>query len=246
MALDAVSLCGPECAELHLGRGKVPKTGYVGADRSDHLAQAACGRGGPYVFERLDRAPVLSRVTRTATDVREAQRLEELANRALVVGDPEALDDHALQIDPTPAYDPGHSPVRAGLEELPDLCALLRRETGRRALGPAVQQTLGAVVIEAMDPVAQRLSVHPADPGRLRPIHPVENRSQPGRDPGCQAISIRHPSAHRRLQDDYAAAASSAWRHAQASAHAFTCAEAHDRGTVYHPQTRCGADTVPT
>src|SRR3954465_1783370 len=63
---------------------------------------------------------------------------------------------------PTPAYDPVHSPVRAGLDELPDLCALLRRETGRRAFGPAVQQTLGAVAIEAMDPVAQRLSVHPA------------------------------------------------------------------------------------
>src|SRR5436190_2362637 len=89
-----------------------------------------------------------------------------------------ACHDHALQIDPTPAYDPVHSPVRAGLDELPDLCALLRRETGRRAFGPAVQQTLGAVVIEAMDPVAQRLSVHPADPGRLRPVHPVENRSQ--------------------------------------------------------------------
>src|SRR3954465_12169943 len=156
------------------------------APRPDTLAQTgqitshkplADGAGHTF-FERLDRAPVLSRVTRTATDVREAQRLEELADRALVVGDPEALHDDALQIDPTPAYDPVHSPVRAGLDELPDLCALLRRETGRRAFGPAVQQTLGAVAIEAMDPVAQRLSVHPTDPGRLRPVHPVQNRSQ--------------------------------------------------------------------
>src|SRR3954468_4135406 len=169
----------PIAARGHSSGRSAPRPGT----RSRRVFSLRCRSDGPSAcpgsfFERLDRAPVLSRVTRTATDVREAQRLEELADRALVVGDPEALHDDALQIDPTPAYDPVHSPVRAGLDELPDLCALLRRETGRRAFGPAVQQTLGAVAIEAMDPVAQRLSVHPADPRRLRPVHPVQNRSQ--------------------------------------------------------------------
>src|SRR3954468_8348635 len=37
--------------------GQGPETGYVGADRSDHLAQAACGRGGPYVFEAQPLGP---------------------------------------------------------------------------------------------------------------------------------------------------------------------------------------------
>ncbi len=34
----------------HLGRSGSSETGYVDADRSDRLAQASCGRGGPYVF----------------------------------------------------------------------------------------------------------------------------------------------------------------------------------------------------
>lgn len=30
------------------------ETGYVGADRSDHLAKSACRQGGPYVFDTSD------------------------------------------------------------------------------------------------------------------------------------------------------------------------------------------------
>jgi hypothetical protein len=110
--------------------------------------------------------------------VREAERLEELADRTLVVGDSEALEDDALQVDPTPAHDAVQGPVRAGLDELRDLRTLLRRETGRRAFGPSVQETLGAVRVEPMPPVTQRLPIHPADPGRLCPVHAVQNRSQ--------------------------------------------------------------------
>jgi hypothetical protein len=50
--------------------------------------------------------------------VREAKPLEELAHRALVIGDPEALEDDALQIDPPPTDHAMHGPVRAGLDEL--------------------------------------------------------------------------------------------------------------------------------
>ena len=129
-------------------------------------------------FERLDRALVLPRVTRAGADMREAEPLEELADRALVVGDPEALQDHALQVDPAPAHDPVHGPVRPGLDEFCDLGPLLGREARLGSLRPAVQETVGAVRVETMNPVPQRLPVHPADPGRLRPVHAVDNRGQ--------------------------------------------------------------------
>ncbi len=51
--------------------------------------------GGNF-FESLDRARILRRVTWARADVREAERLENLADRALVIGDPEALSDDAL------------------------------------------------------------------------------------------------------------------------------------------------------
>ena len=94
---------------------------------------------------------VLSRVTRPRADVREAERLKELANR-VVIGDPEALKNNALQVDPAPAHDAMHGPVRAGLNELCDLGALLRREARLRTLGPAVPKAIGAVRVEPVNP----------------------------------------------------------------------------------------------
>jgi hypothetical protein len=79
-------------------------------------------------FERLDRVRVLSWVTRAGADVGEAERLQELADRALVIGDPKAIEDDALQVDPAPAHHAVHDPVRAGLDEFGDLGALLCRE----------------------------------------------------------------------------------------------------------------------
>ncbi len=70
------------------------------------------------------------------------------------------------------------SPVRAGLDEMRELGTLLSRKTRRRTLRPAVQKTLGTMLVEAVDPVAKRLPVHTADPGRFRPVQAVQNRSQ--------------------------------------------------------------------
>jgi hypothetical protein len=126
--------------------------------------------------------------------VREAERLEKLADRALVVGDAEALADDALQINAPPAHDAVHGPVWAGLDELRDLGTLLRREAGRRALGPAVEKTLGAMLVEPVHPVAQRLSVHAADPRCLRPVHSVENRRDRQQTPAL----VRVPGGGRQ------------------------------------------------
>ena len=64
--------------------------------RSPRWALSAAGK----FFERLDRPLILSGVTRAGADVGEAERLQELADRALVIGNPEALEDDALQVDP--------------------------------------------------------------------------------------------------------------------------------------------------
>jgi len=44
----------------------------------------------------------------------EAERLQELANCALVVADPEPLENDALQVDPTPAHHTVDGLVRPG------------------------------------------------------------------------------------------------------------------------------------
>src|SRR6185436_17606074 len=95
------------------------------------------GSGGSF-FEPLDRAGVLRRMSRASADMREAERREELADGALVIGDPEALENDALQVDPAPAHHTVHGPVRTGLDELRDLASLLLREAWLRTLGPAV------------------------------------------------------------------------------------------------------------
>jgi hypothetical protein len=141
-------------------------------------------------FERLDRPLILSRVTRTGADVREAERLQ-LADRAFMIGDPEALADHPLQVDPAPAHDPVYGPVRTRLDEFREFGPLLRREARLGSLGPAVQKTVRTVCVEPMHPVPQRLPVHPADPGRLRPVHPVNDSRQREQAPALVGVLRR-------------------------------------------------------
>src|SRR5215203_2926614 len=50
-------------------------------------------------FESRDGLPILSRVASARADVGEAELLQDLADRALVVGDAEALSDKPLQVD---------------------------------------------------------------------------------------------------------------------------------------------------
>lgn len=58
--------------------------------RVARLPRWALSAAGTFL-ERLDRARVLRRVTRAGADVREAERLQELADRALVTSDPGGL-----------------------------------------------------------------------------------------------------------------------------------------------------------
>ena len=69
-----------------------------------------------------------------------------------MIGDPEALADHPLQVDPAPAHDPVYGPVRTRLDEFRQFGPLLRREARLGSLGPAVQKTVRTVCVEPMHP----------------------------------------------------------------------------------------------
>lgn len=129
-------------------------------------------------FKGLDHALILSRVTRAGADVREAEPLQKLADRALMILDAEALADDALKVDPAPADHAMLGPVRPRLDEFGDLSALFLRKTRLGACGPVVQKPLGTLGVEPMHPVPQRLTVHAADPRRLRPVRPLGNCGQ--------------------------------------------------------------------
>src|SRR3954462_8179934 len=140
------------------------------------LAKAACGRGGPYVFKSRHGLLVLGRMAGTRADVREAELLEDLADRALVVSDAEALGHDLLQVHPAPAHDSMHGALRPGFNDLGELPQLLRREARRVAFRPAVLEPFGAPFIEAVHPVPQRLAVHATDPRGIGPAHPIQHR----------------------------------------------------------------------
>ncbi len=75
------------------------------------LPRWALSVAGKFFFEHVDRAGILHRMTRSGAHVREAELLENLANRALMVGDAEALGDETLKINAPPAHDPASQPT---------------------------------------------------------------------------------------------------------------------------------------
>jgi hypothetical protein len=126
-------------------------------------------------FELRHDPLVLSGMARASADGAEAELVQDLAHCALVIGHAEALGDEALQVDPAPAHDAMHGPIRADLDDLGQFGPLLDGQAGRMALGPGVLQPVRATLVEAVDPVAQGLAVHAADARRLGPAHPVED-----------------------------------------------------------------------
>jgi hypothetical protein len=84
-----------------------------------------------------------------------------------------------------------HGPVRAGFDKLRQFRLLLRREARRLALRPAIFQTIRPMLVKAMDPVAQRLAIHAADPRRIGPVHAVQDRCERQKTPALVRVRRR-------------------------------------------------------
>jgi hypothetical protein len=88
-----------------------------------------------------------------------------------------------------------HGPIRTGLDEVGPFGLLLWREAGRVAFGPGVFQPVGPVFVEAVNPLAQRLAIHAADPRGFGSAHPVQDRSERQQTPALVGVLRRRRKA---------------------------------------------------
>jgi len=125
---------------------------------------------------------------RTHRQAAERQRVQQLADRALVQGDAKAVLDPVLEIDAPPAHHTVALQISAFVNPDRHLGLLLYRQARQRAVAPRlVRQTIQAAGIVAMHPVAQRLAIHRADLCRLSARAPLQHqcdRQHPARHLG--------------------------------------------------------------
>ena len=129
-------------------------------------------------FECLDNPGLLARMARSRADVGEADLLQELADRTLVIDDPEALFDHPLEVDAPPPHDAVLGSIGTRLHDLGEGDQLVGCQSRHAAFRGNVLEPGGTVPIEPMNPVAQRLPIHPTDPRSLLSVHAINNRCQ--------------------------------------------------------------------
>jgi len=79
-----------------------------------------------------------------------------------------------------------------------ELSQLLRRQTRPGTSRPIVQEAFGPGGVDAMNPVAQRLSIHAADLGRFAPLFAVADRHQRQQPPALINI-LRAPGQSQKL-----------------------------------------------
>ena len=68
-------------------------------------------------FECRDDLAILLGMFGTGADMGEPERLEQLADGPLMIGDAEPFLDDALKIDPAPAHHTVNDTIRSGLDD---------------------------------------------------------------------------------------------------------------------------------
>ena len=106
-------------------------------------------------------------MARARADVREAEPFEKRADMALVILNAKARLDDTLEIDAPPAHHAVVFPVGTCFDDRRQFGLLSRRQARRPALRPIVQKPVGAGGVETVNPVAQRLTIHATDAGRV-------------------------------------------------------------------------------
>ena len=113
---------------------------------------------------------------------------------ALRQGHPEALGDHALQVDAAPAHHAVHRHLRPGLDDRDQRLDLPGRQP-RRPPGPRpVDQPRDPLGIVAVHPVPQRLPVHPAARAAVVRSDPSITSASASIRRACAVSAARHAS----------------------------------------------------
>jgi len=112
----------------------------------------------------------------------------------LVIDAAAALFDHALQIDPALAHHGIMLPIRLRLDQGLQFGLLCDTQRAGWPHMLMIAQASGSFGIEAVNPVPQRLAIHAAHAGRIRPARPVTDRRQSQRP----ARSVRLPAPRRK------------------------------------------------
>jgi hypothetical protein len=102
----------------------------------------------------LDGLRVLLGTPRTWTDMGKAEFLEDTANRDLVEVDLKAFLDDAPEVDASPAHDAIPGGIGTGFHNPLQLLLLLSRQLGDGPGSFAIDKPHGALLVEAMHPVA--------------------------------------------------------------------------------------------
>ncbi len=134
---------------------------------------------------------VAVRVTRPHREGAEAARVQQVPDRALGHDHAEASLHHPLEIDAAPAHHPVHRHVGARLHDPIELSPLRRvQQAGARRTGP-IQEPRDPIGIVPVDPVPQRLPLHPGARCRCRARLAIEDGRERQTAAGLSHISAR-------------------------------------------------------
>lgn len=131
---------------------------------------------------RFDGGGILGRVLRPHGHMAEPEPPQQGADAALGQMDAKAGLDHLRQVDPAPADDAVLGQIGTGADQRRQLGLMLRRQAGPGARRLAIRQPGQALLVEAMDPVAQGLTVHAAGLrrfGTAATLHHQRERQHP-------------------------------------------------------------------
>src|SRR5712691_2070770 len=110
--------------------------------------------------------------------MRKAELLENTSEGHCGEINRKARTKNPLEIDAAPARKPILLRIGASLHQASQFFHLLRRKLGAPAGRFDVDQAVGAALIKAVHPIAQRLAIHATDTRRLLAVLSVVNRDR--------------------------------------------------------------------
>jgi len=140
-------------------------------------------------------------MTRPRGDVRKAEPVHELGDAAPMIIDAPARQHQRLQVEAAPARQMVQSRRRRpGFDQRGQLGLLTRRQPPRGARRGPVGEAVRTFGVEPVNPVPERLPVHPRQPRRIRTAPPLVNRrdrQQPANHGAVQSSRRQPPNRHR-------------------------------------------------